>query len=204
MNDDVDRLAFTEFADRQGPAVLGYLTRRVTIKEDAADLLSEVLLTAWRRWDTVPRPPDDRPWLFVVARNVLANHHRSTRRRDTATRALAQTLGRLGADAPEPSATVLDVRAAINSLQPLDREILTLTVWDGLTSAEVATVVGLPSSTVRARLARARAQVKDRLAPDRDTAVRREAGLVVAAPNDARNNACPSPAHSAPSTTDPQ
>lgn len=204
MNDDVDRLAFTEFADRQGPAVLGYLTRRVAITEDAADLLSEVLLTAWRRWDTVPRPPDDRPWLFVVARNVLANHDRSTRRRDTATRALAQTLGRLGADVPEPSATVLDVRAAINSLQALDREILTLTVWDGLTSAEVATVVGLPSSTVRARLARARAQVKARLAPDLDATVGHESGLVAAAPNDARNNACTSQADSAAATTDPR
>ena len=183
--------------------MLGYLTRRATITEDAADLRSEVLLTAGRRWDTVPWPPGDRPWLFVVARNVLANHNRSTGRRDTATRALAQTLRRLGADIPEPSATVLDVRAAISSLEALDREILTLTVWDGLTSAEVATVVGLPSSTVRARLTRARAQVKLRLAPDLDTPVRRERGLVVAAPNDGRNNACPSPAESTSATTEP-
>lgn len=164
--------AFTDLVERHGPAVLGYLTRRVVVTEDAADLLSEVLLVAWRRWATVPAPPQDRPWLFVVARNVLANHQRSTRRRDTATTALATCLGRVGADAPEPSATVLDVRAAIAALEPLDREILTLTVWEGLTSAEVATVVDLPSSTVRARLARARTVVAARLAPDLDAARR--------------------------------
>jgi len=156
-----DQQAFTDLVDRHGAALLGYLVRRVRVAEDAADLLSEVLLVAWRRWDAVPASPQDRPWLFGVARNVLANHVRSTRRRDTATHALAQTLRQV--NVPEPSATVLDARAAIAALEPIDQEILTLTVWEGLTSAEVAGVVDLPSSTVRARLARARTLIQARL-----------------------------------------
>jgi len=156
-----DQQAFTDLVDHHGPALLGYLTRRVRVAEDAADLLSEVLLVAWRRWDAVPASPQDRPWLFGVARNVLANHVRSTRRRDNTTHALAQTLRQV--NAPEPSATVLDARAAIAALEPIDQEILTLAVWEGLTSAEVAAVVDLPPSTVRARLARARTLVQARL-----------------------------------------
>ena len=170
MSHQIEEQAFTELVDRHGPAVLGYLTRRVEVAADAADLLNDVLMTAWRRWDAVPTPPQDRPWLFGVARNVLANHHRSARRRDAATQALAQALRAVAANAPEPTPTVLDLRMAIQSLDPLDREILTLTAWEGLTSAEVATVVDLPSSTVRARLARARAQVRAHITNDVDCA----------------------------------
>ncbi len=166
MNASPDRHAFTELVERHGPAVLGYLARRVVVPEDAADLLSEVLLTAWRRWDAVPTPPQDRPWLFGVARNVLANHQRAGQRRDAATQALARVLGAANTFAAEPSETVLDVRAAISSLEPLDREILTLTAWEGLTSAEVAAVVDLPSSTVRFRLARARTRVRAHLSSE--------------------------------------
>lgn len=170
MSQHVEEQAFTELVERHGPAVLGYLTRRVELAADAADLLNEVLLTAWRRWDAVPTPPQDRPWLFGVARNVLANHHRSARRRDAATQALAQALRTVAVNTPEPTTTVLDLRMAIQSLDPLDREILTLTAWEGLTSAEVATVVDRPSSTVRARLARARTQVWAHITNDVDCA----------------------------------
>ena len=165
-----EEAAFTELVEQHGPAVLGYLTRRVDVVEDAADLLSVVLFTAWRRWPEVPAPPHDCPWLFGVARNVLANHHRSGRRRDAATRALGAALTTAAANLPEPTATILDVRTAVRSLEPLDEEILTLTVWEGLTSAEVGAVVGLPPSTVRARLVRARAEVRARITSDVDFA----------------------------------
>ena len=161
MTDARAEREFTELVDRHGPSVLAYLQRRVAIAEDAADLFNDVLLTAWRRWDQVPEPPDDRPWLFGVARNLLANHARSARRRTAATQALAQAVSTGGKDVDEPTALVLDVRAAIRALDPVDREILTLTSWEGLTSAEVATIVALPPSTVRARLARARAKVRN-------------------------------------------
>ena len=48
---------------------------------DAADVTAETFLVAWRRYDDAP-PGDGRPWLFGIARHVLANHHRSGRRRD--------------------------------------------------------------------------------------------------------------------------
>ena len=101
---------------------------------------------------------------------MLANHHRSDRRRDTATRALGAALTTVATNLPEPTATVLDVRNAIRSLEPPDEEILNLTVWEGLTSAEVGAIVGLPPSTVRARLVRARAEVRARITSDVDFA----------------------------------
>lgn len=142
------------------PAILGYLARRVDPVDAAADLMSEVMLTAWRRRAVIPDPPEDVLWLYGVARHVLANHRRSTRRRSAATEALARKLRTRPQDARQPSAEILDMRAALAMLDEADRELLTLTFWEGLSSAEISVVVGLPASTVRTRVGRARETVR--------------------------------------------
>jgi len=143
-----------------GTAILRYFARRVDPVEDAADLMSDVMLAAWRRRDTIPPQPQNVLWLYGVARNVLANHRRGTRRRTAATQHLADQLHSAPTNTQAPSDEILDVRAAIRSLSEPDREILTLSAWEGLTSAEIAAIVGLPPSTVRARLARSRAAIR--------------------------------------------
>jgi DNA-directed RNA polymerase specialized sigma24 family protein len=63
-----------------GP-ILGYVLRRTDNPDDAADVIGEVFLTAWRRLDDMPGDDQARLWLYGVARRVLANHHRGERRR---------------------------------------------------------------------------------------------------------------------------
>ncbi len=45
------------------------------------DVVAEVYLVVWRRIDELPPPPQDRLWVFGVARNVVRNTKRSTNRR---------------------------------------------------------------------------------------------------------------------------
>jgi RNA polymerase sigma factor (sigma-70 family) len=142
-------------------AVLGYLARRCEVREDAADLLAETFLVAWRRLDDVPQPPADRPWLFAVAGHVLANHHRGLRRRGRATRALRDQLGDLVV--PEPPIEVLAVREALAKLAPIDREVLTLAAWEGLTTREIARALDLTETAVSTRQSRARAKLRQLL-----------------------------------------
>jgi RNA polymerase sigma factor (sigma-70 family) len=152
---------------QHGHRALGYLARRVQPVEDAADLLSETMMITWRRRADLPAAPDDVPWLFGVARNVLANHRRASQRRDVATAQLAQVL--TGIACPSSSDHVdagLDVRRALRELSDLDREIVTLSAWDGLTSTEISAVLTLPSATVRTRLARARRRLRQLIAAD--------------------------------------
>lgn len=151
----------TSLFTQHGPALLGYLARRVDDPQDAADLLSETFLVVWRRRGDLPAPPHDRPWLYGVARRVLSNQRRATRRRDAAAHAMAALVVEAMTPAPEMS---IDVARALDKLNPLDREILTLSAWEALTSGEIARVVALPPSTVRARLARARAVIRASLA----------------------------------------
>src|ERR1700709_1790847 len=74
---------------RHYPELLRFATARVD-PDSARDLVAEVLLVAWRRFDDVPDPA--RPWLYGVARGVLANHIRSGHRRDVLQQRLAYEL----------------------------------------------------------------------------------------------------------------
>ena len=151
-----------------GARVLGYLARRVDPTEDAADLLSEVMLVTWRRRDDLPACPEDVPWVFGVARNVLANHRRSSTRRLAATEDLAAHLRLLPRSEGQHREATMDLRAALARLDDLDREIVTLSVWEQLSSAEIAVVLTMPAATVRSRLARARARLRTSLDDDPD------------------------------------
>ena len=44
-------------------------------------MIAHAFTVAWRRFDRVPPPPQDRLWLFGVARNGVAEHQRAERRR---------------------------------------------------------------------------------------------------------------------------
>ena len=78
---DRRRERFEEVFGAHRDAVLGYLRRRTDSGHDAADLLADTFLVAWRRLDDLPPGNQTRPWLYGVARRVLANHRRGEGRR---------------------------------------------------------------------------------------------------------------------------
>jgi RNA polymerase sigma-70 factor (ECF subfamily) len=138
------------------PRVRAYVARRVA--EGVEDAVAETFTVAWRRLDDVPAGDAARPWLYGVARRVLANHHRGERRRSALVGDLA---GRLRTDlaAHRPAAPEGDlaaVAAAFGELSDDDRELLALVGWEGLDRAEIAAVLGCSRNAVRIRLHRAR------------------------------------------------
>ena len=136
--------------------LLAYLTRRAP-SEDAADLLAEVYLVAWRRRAELPSGEERRLWLYGVARRLLAEHHRLSFGRVDAVESAdhARMPDRPSADDRRGAA----VRRALESLSEVDRELVTLTTWERLTPAEAARVVGISSGTARVRLHRARGRL---------------------------------------------
>ncbi|GAA0283728.1 sigma-70 family RNA polymerase sigma factor [Actinomadura nitritigenes] len=138
--------------------ILGYALRRTADPQDAADVLAETFLVAWRRLDDVPRGEAARLWLYGVARRVLANHHRGERRRSALVGDLA---GRLRGDlaahrVPPPDGELAAIAAAFGELSENDRELLSLVGWEGLDHGEIAAVLGCSRNAVRIRLHRAR------------------------------------------------
>lgn len=147
-------------------AVLGYALRRTARPDDAADVVSETFLVAWRRLQHVPTGEACLPWLYGVARRVLANQRRGELRR----RRLGERLRReLSLVVPDVSDRIVQdhvVNEAMSRLSGRDEEMLQLHLWEGLEAREIADVLGLPATVVRPRLSRARARLRDRLGND--------------------------------------
>jgi RNA polymerase sigma factor (sigma-70 family) len=158
--------------DAHATSLLDYFLRRVG-QDHAHDLVAEVFLVAWRRRAIAPDEPDLRPWLFMVAGNVLRNHHRGAARRmrlHERLRASARTA--VSKQPPEQSDTDALLRWALAQLREPDREILRLTAWEGCTTDELATVLGCSANAAAVRLHRARRRLRKVLAqvlPDAST-----------------------------------
>ncbi|MEO8461815.1 MAG: sigma-70 family RNA polymerase sigma factor [Chloroflexota bacterium] len=131
--------------------ILAYAMRRTIQLADAEDAAAEVFTIAWRRVSDIP--DDALPWLYGVARRVLANQRRGGLRRLNLVRHVEDdvpTPDHLGTDQDSPGII------ALARLQPGDQELLRLVAWEDLDHAEIATVLGITSNAVAIRLHRAR------------------------------------------------
>jgi RNA polymerase sigma factor (sigma-70 family) len=142
------------YAANQAP-ILGYALRRTASPEDAADILAETFLTAWRRLDDLPPGDDATLWLYGVARRVLANYYRGERRRSALADRLREELAH-SYSPPILTGEPTRLTAALRRLPEQDRELLTLAAWEGLDYGELAVVLGCSRNAVRIRLHRAR------------------------------------------------
>jgi RNA polymerase sigma factor (sigma-70 family) len=164
-----DEQAFRELYAAHGRALLAYAVRRLPRPEDAADVVAEAMLVAWRRRAEAPPGDEARLWLFGVARRVLANQRRGDRRRHRLGERLGTELGpQLAVAAADHHTTAVEahvvVRRALEQLDEGDREVLRLHAWEGLGPHEIAAVLGIGTTTARSRLHRARARLRRHLA----------------------------------------
>lgn len=139
-----------------------YLARRAA-PDAVEDLFAEVMTVAWRRVRDIP-DGGELPWLYGVARRVLANHRRASGR-------FGRLLERLafierGVDPgvnPVPSATDPDLAGALAGLPATDAEVLRLWAWEELAPAEIAAVLGISANAASIRLHRAKGRLRDLL-----------------------------------------
>lgn len=168
-------------------ALLAYALRRVEQPEDAADIVAESFLVAWRRIRDLPPDDEIHLWLYGVARRVLANHHRGGVRRLRLGERLRQRItAEVSSDPGTEVPQRLTVQAALNRLGEPDREMLMLTVWEGLQPREVAEVMRLSPNTVRTRLSRARTRLRGLIGDDLSTPGHVLDAVTVPAPEEGR------------------
>src|SRR5450830_650951 len=155
MDTTSDEAWFTELVRAHHVALRAYVGRRVG-PGDVDDIVAEVLAAAWRHRNQ--RPPTPELWLYRTAWNALLHQFRSQRRRDRLTARLAQIpTATSGQDAVAAESEAADtVRSCMAQLATDDQELLRLTYWEQLTTAEAAYIVGGSPAAVRVRLHRAR------------------------------------------------
>jgi RNA polymerase sigma factor (sigma-70 family) len=143
--------------------ILRYALRRSAEPQDAADVVAETFLVAWRRLGEVPVGGEARLWLYATARRVLANHQRGIKRRTRLAERLRDELRRQLPLQPASDRPVLD---ALASMTDADRELLMLVGMEELSPSEAARVLGISTMAARTRLHRARRRLRARLAEE--------------------------------------
>lgn len=161
-----DPEAFAELYDELAARVVNHAHRLTGDWALAEDVMSETFLVAWRsRAALDPDGESVAGWLLAIATNQALNVVRGDRRRLAflASRAaplpvedLAESVvGRL-----DDARRLRRVREAVKLLRRSEVEVLALCVWEGLDQAQAAQALGVPVTTVRSRLSRARARLR--------------------------------------------
>jgi RNA polymerase sigma-70 factor (ECF subfamily) len=130
-----------------GPRFLLYARQQTRTEADAEDVLQDALVESWKRAGAMP--PD--ALVFATIRRRAIDLARSSDRR---------SVRELEAGAPdaewftpnvEERETQRVLEDAVNSLQPIYREVVTLKIWGGLTFQEIAETIGVPLNTAASR-----------------------------------------------------
>ncbi len=155
---------FGRLFDETRADLLAYALRRARSPEDAADVLSETFLIAWRRLESLPPGDEARLWLFGVARNVLRRDVSRERAIDAVVERLAHELRDAVPTFPRSEQERSpELWVALKALPESQREVILLAAWEQMTPREIAAVTATPVNLVRVRLHRARARLKQEL-----------------------------------------
>ena len=167
-------------------AVTAYFARRSAEPQTVADLTADTFvqaITSFASFD--PRKGTPRAWVFGIARRIYAAHcqahsqqrsrvERLAGRRDLAPDEAGELIDRIDAERAG--------RALVTTLTTLpaaDRAVVELVDLAGLQPKEAAQVLGIAPGTLRMRLMRARARLRQAAGPDpaHDTDPAREPGV---------------------------
>ena len=145
-----------EYGDRVMRTCLLFLQDR-PLAEDASQ---ETFIRAWRALDQLREGATEKAWLMKIAVNVCKSMLRSRSRRIPDAKAAADEMPEPGAPDRYPDHTVFD---AVSALPVRYRSPVILHYYQGLSAGEIAGILHLPGATVRTRLARARALLRNEL-----------------------------------------
>jgi RNA polymerase sigma-70 factor (ECF subfamily) len=167
---DGDTGAYATLVEKYQSRIFTLVGRMVSRRDMIEDLSQEVFIKAYRKLGTFRFESSFYTWLYAVALNTVRNWYR---RQDPPSTSIDET-GELeavessgGHESPEDAAGRSQraeiVRRALEGLPPEQKEALVLSDLEGLSYQEIADVQGVPVGTVRSRIFRARAALRDRL-----------------------------------------
>jgi RNA polymerase sigma-70 factor (ECF subfamily) len=163
---------------RHAAGLLTFLARMLGDRHRAEEQFQEVFLAVWlkRRQYQYPRP--FRPWLYAIA----LNRCRAVFRLRTPA-PLSLTESPAGDDASPADQVIAEetadlVSRAVTRLPPQQRAVVVLRIWQGLSYARIAEVVGCTEGTVRSHMHRGLAALREALQPLAEAgAIRGERGV---------------------------
>jgi RNA polymerase sigma-70 factor (ECF subfamily) len=167
---------FERLYDAYAHRVLAYAARRLG-RVEAEDVVSETFTVVWRRLADVPDDP--LPWILSVARRVVANNDRGSRRRALLQQRVRILSGPDSEHGPRDRTEEQEqVLTALWGLPEKHREVLLLAFWEDLSNQQAATVLGCSAASFAVRLHRARRAIRKELTPSGQFSSKATSGLL--------------------------
>jgi RNA polymerase sigma-70 factor (ECF subfamily) len=126
----------------------------------ADDLVQETLLRAWSGAEQFQEGSNIRAWLFTILRHLFYTEHRRRKREVDDPQGKRAARLRIGPDQLS-QLEFEDVRTALRSLVPVNREALILVGAQGLSYEEAARICGVAVGTIKSRVNRARVHLME-------------------------------------------
>ncbi len=170
-----DQTALATLYDRQAPQMMGLAMRILQNRRDAEDLLHDVFLEAWQKADAYQADRGTvRNWLLLRTRSRAIDRLRALKTAREKGVLCAITEEETICDEHDPSTTADNIlaRKALDSLSKIQRIVIELSYFEGLTCSEIATHCNIPIGTVKSRLSAAMTKLRDQL-----SATEREANV---------------------------
>lgn len=163
--------AFHAFVGRYQRRVYGVCYQVLGDPDDAEDAAQETFVKIARHAEGFRSESAVSTWVYRIARNACTDLiRRRARRPQTPVADITAVADNAAPDAVGATETGLDLRAALEALDDLSRQLLLLVAVEGLTYAEAAAATDLAVGTVKSRVSRARARLGELLAqPDDPT-----------------------------------
>ena len=144
-------------------SVYGYALRLTGRPDLAEDLTQETLLRGWRSWQKLRDHRARRVWLFRIATNLWTDQLRRGRTCPKALDTEPACSRPLPATVSDERENVRMALAAMDELPPRQRQVLYLVTCENMAHGEVATILGINESAVKANLSLARKEMRVRL-----------------------------------------
>lgn len=154
--------AYNMLVSRWEKRVFNYLLRLTGSPEDAMDLSQDVFLKAWQNIRKLDDPARFGPWLYRIAHNDAYSLFRKKRPETPIDE--TNVLERNAAPGFSMDLSFA-VTAALDRLNPEQREAVVLKVYQGFKFEEMAEILECPVSTIKSRLYTALDLLKAELAP---------------------------------------
>ena len=139
--------------------VYAYVATIVVDRAAAEDVTAQAFERAYRKQRSYnPKRGSRRAWIFGIARNAALDE---LRRRKRSATLVAEPPDEIVVPADEAAVRRATVRAALDTLEPRDREIVALKFHGDLTNAELARVLGVSESNAGTRLHRAVTKLRE-------------------------------------------
>jgi len=162
-----DRGALRALYERHAPWLVLRLCRRCSDPGVVEEVVQDTFVAVWRKPGTYRGSGAVAAWIWGIGIRRLIDR---LRKGSAAARRLPSMSGMSGRAEPSAEEQVLlgveygDLGGALNRLSPELRAVIEATALDGLTMRETGKLLGLPTGTVKTRLMRARAELREALA----------------------------------------